>query len=63
METLVDVKDMKDSLVTVVSTFRRNGGGEMACVGEALLLAAPSAILIARVSENVVKDLYVDLEA
>ena len=44
----------KDLLVTVVSTFRRNGGGEMAWVGEAALLAAPSAILTVRASENVV---------
>lgn len=49
--------DSKNLLVTVVSTFLRNGGGEMACVGEALLLAAPSAILTARVSENVVTGL------
>jgi hypothetical protein len=54
--------DGKDSLVTVESTLRRNGGGEMARVGEALLLAAPSAILTARASENVVKVLRVDLD-
>ena len=54
--------DRKDSLVTVESTFRRNGGGEMARVGEALLLAAPSAILTALASENVVKVLWVDLD-
>lgn len=46
----------KDLLVTVVSTFRRNGGGDMAWVGEAPLLAAPSAILTVRVIENVVKE-------
>ena len=45
---------VEDSLVTVESTFRRSGGGEMAW-GEAALLAAPSAILTVRVSEDVVK--------
>lgn len=34
----------------------------MARVGEALLLAAPSAILTALASENVVKVLWVDLD-
>lgn len=55
--------DSKDLLVTVVSTFRRNGGGDMAWVGEAPLLAAPSAILTVRVIENVVKGLRVNLDA
>ena len=54
--------DGKDSLVTVEPTFRRNGGGEMARVGEALLLAAPSAILTARASENVVEISWVNLD-
>lgn len=54
--------DSKDLLVTVVSTFRRNGGGDMAWVGEAPLLAAPSAILTVRVIENVVKGLWVNLD-
>lgn len=38
--------------LVAVSTFRRSGGGEIA--GEALRLAAPSAILRIRVRENVV---------
>lgn len=54
--------DSKDLLVTVVSTFRRNGGGEMAWVGEAPLLAAPSAILTVQASENVVGGLWINLE-
>lgn len=49
-------------LVTVVSTFRRNGGGEMAWVGETPLLAAPSAILTVRASENVVRGLWINLD-
>lgn len=44
----------KDSLVTVESTLRRSGGGEMPW-GEATLLTAPSAILTVRASEDVVK--------
>lgn len=44
----------KDSLVTVESTLRRSGGGEMPW-GEATRLTAPSAILTVRASEDVVK--------
>lgn len=49
-------------LIIVGSAFRRSGGGEIAW-GDALLLAAPSAILAVRASEDVLKNSTGDLNA